>query len=79
MWYNILDSVLEGVYMSKELDVSPKYYNGKEVKILWECNDFKLAEIFLLETKKIIVVDKRAITIQPEMDHFISINLLVKP
>ena len=64
--------------MSKVIDVLPQYYDGKEVKIIWECEDFGLAEILLIDSNELLVVDKQTITLQPKKEHYISINLLIK-
>ena len=64
--------------MSKLFDVSPLYYNTKEVKIIWECEEFGLAEVLFIDIQKTMVVDIQTITFVPTTEHYISINLLSK-
>lgn len=64
--------------MSKLFDVSPLYYITKEVKIIWECKEFGLAEVLFIDNQKTMVVDIQTITSVPTTEHYISINLLSK-
>ncbi len=62
--------------MSTDFDIMPKYYNGKEIKILWECKEFNLVEIQLIGYDKTMVVDAKTITDYPKFQHYISLSLL---
>lgn len=54
----------------------PMYYNGKKIRIEWECSEFNLVEVRFLDNGKTIIIDKQAISASPIIEPYISINLL---
>ena len=59
-------------------NTKPLYYNGKEVKIIWECKEFSLVEIMLIDLEKAIFVDKQALSNSTEVPSYISTSLFEK-
>ncbi len=55
-------------------DNIPLYYNGKEVKIIWECREFGLVGVKFLGAEKTLFIDEEVLSKIPEIEQSISIK-----